>query len=104
MAKRAYLDNTYQFAHKATITKISLDPAFVLLSSTIFHPQVRACRLEPGRRVGALSLKPADGQGGGQPTDTGRIVLAGRDTACCFDVSMCRIDREADDVVHEVRE
>ena len=40
MAARAYLANTYKFVHKATITKVSLDPAFLLLSSTIFHPQV----------------------------------------------------------------
>jgi len=50
MAQRAFLDNTYQFTHKATITKISLDPAFMLLSSTIFHPQVRACGTAPTRR------------------------------------------------------
>ena len=66
-----------RFAHKATITKVSFEPAFLLLSSTIFHPQ-----------------------GGGQPSDTGKITLAGREST--FSVSMCKVDRDIDDIVHEV--
>ena len=66
-----------RFAHKATITRVSFEPAFLLLSSTIFHPQ-----------------------GGGQPSDTGQIKLAGG--ASTFSVSMCKVDRDLDDIVHEV--
>ena len=77
-AERAYLLDTYQFVHKAKISKVSFDPAFILLSSTIFHPQ-----------------------GGGQPSDTGRITLDGGDEPCFFDVSICKVDRDIDDIIHE---
>ncbi len=75
VAKR--LSPRRRFEHKATITRVSFEPAFLLLSSTIFHPQ-----------------------GGGQPSDTGQITLAGGASTFC--VSMCKVDRDLDDIVHEV--
>ena len=79
VAERVYLLKTYQFVHKAHITKVSYDPAFILLSSTIFHPQ-----------------------GGGQPSDIGKIRLSGRegDETCVFNVSMCKVDPDILDIVH----
>lgn len=75
----SYVKACVRFVHKATVVRVSLDPAFLLLSSTIFHPQ-----------------------GGGQPSDTGTVVLPGRDGAAgVFSVSACRLDRDLDDIVHQ---